>query len=1763
MGKADDELRAKVLAEMAPKPVIAPAPAPKPAVVTVPPKPSKPALVPYPEKRLAAETDPEERERMRAIRLDPANAFDRTLLGDTGGETPTRPDEYWVLRSQGMSDPEALAEVPKLRTLGTVKKAKPGDTGFGEAVDEGIAKLPDLRDPVADERLVAMREKNPEMKVAYAAGNADIRKRAQRLVQEEGLRGILGLGKDATPEQILRATEAANDTTFQHYLRYRRDQVDAKLPEGQKLKDRPEDDPLRQAVDRKALTDVAALRTVGLWGPKGIAPVERDPNSIVDAMKPTAEVLGLDENGVPVVRQESGGEHIGDLLQVPMYATMATGIPDAIARAVEGETPGAKKIERTGTLAGVPVPLDPSVLRERRTFSDVAADTDPTHQVERVVGGAARLVGKSPEDAEKIAKEAGESALGKLANTANAAFVSSTAAGLDIMFPDTLMVAGKALSLTGKTGKAIAHTAGLTSDLESEARRAEKVAETAEKHRAVAADLIKRGASEAEVKRALTLAEAEYEAEMSALKQTAKDAVEDAARVRTQAERAAEEAAKAKGVPVKDYNAPMEGALAEAAKAENLAGQHGARMALTEGLKRAMRLMEAVPGKTPALTPREVAAYAERLFDTAARTSRELAAGARESLTPTPQKGAISAMVDAVQFSPRMGGSPERESLEKAIDVVTAARRRLTGPALEKAEARLRPMLDKAIRQAAEKGIPARPAEMMAMRREAIAAVESHLVGDAGERTKRATALVDEAWRAHAKPGRIDTELLAALDKIVRTHGTEAAEVARRAAPLRSVAPDILMGKSASRFRALQANPTGLNAVRSYARRGFEAAKSIFIGGNEMAPWAKEGLSAATKAWTEGVVRRLEAVASDVGKIEDVAQAADYLSGVPQEKGAGFLTDGVDRARLFLDHAKIEYDDLIEYAKAMLAPPIWRPEPDWPRVGARIIPKLQRTFEMARQGEITVAEMIERMHETMRPYTNPGADLSLWPRITSGWIGGIAENLSAINHGFGDGVVLTEADVDAIKALSGGTFDASVARALDPAGHVERAVAARGRIGLGAEKSIGEEIENVSVPRGGVVGVKAGTKPGDAFGLYGRILDQEVYIPRMARDRIAAALARTYKPATHTGLAALSWWKLAVTRGALTSKPGYLVNNMPGDMEQVYLKFGVQTALKSAVRSEGATLAALVHTGAPGRFVGVAIPGPAGALAGAAAETGLGVLASSFVGRNKGWLSKVIHGTADVGEKAAAAVTGLLSSASFRLEVTQVMDGGERTIAIGDRVWTARELREVAIRNGVWDSFDRAELAPHVSALGKAFHMPAEGVQHLAETVGLRRRVGLYVTLIEDGMKPEEAAKATVEALFDYRGTLSEGDKHFLRQVLFPFWSWQKNMNRLVLGSVFSPMGAYRLKQVIAIDRLGQRAGKEWSQGVPSAEGDDVGLLTAFMPQETQDAYTKFRRYKDAVEKAEGAIPAEDWNALLLRSNTSIPVTVTWARNAAVPASLHLNDEDIAALHPYVAPWYTPEMARTYLRERTQFRMGHNETTDGGMGEADSFWHVVAPPSGVQASLTWYAQTCLALAALAGAATRAPVVAAAAEKAGLPHGDDLSMGNPVEQILPLTDPTRAPLIGPLVSAFEPAGRPSDKIAQAIGKSMAETPDTVAQWLVTTGAGDGLWTDATPGVKIDDRKGEVTYTVTPLMGALISSMPGFSDFNRAILATEGPKGATYTPDALRLLFGAYGLGTPTVSTTDALREGLAKKAWADAQLPEYRVDRDAQGKPLVR
>ena len=83
--------------------------------------------------------------------------------------------------------------------------------------------------------------------------------------------------------------------------------------------------------------------------------------------------------------------------------------------------------------------------------------------------------------------------------------------------------------------------------------------------------------------------------------------------------------------------------------------------------------------------------------------------------------------------------------------------------------------------------------------------------------------------------------------------------------------------------------------------------------------------------------------------------------------------------------------------------------------------------------------------------------------------------------------------------------------------------------------------------------------------------------------------------------------------------------------------------------------------------------------------------------------------------------------------------------------------------------------------------------QDIAEGWSERERFGAMLTLVEMGFEPRVAARITIKALYDYAGSMSKWDRSFIINMFLPFWAFQKNANRQLIDTVFSPWGAYRL----------------------------------------------------------------------------------------------------------------------------------------------------------------------------------------------------------------------------------------------------------------------------------------------------------------------------------------------------------------------------------
>lgn len=641
-------------------------------------------------------------------------------------------------------------------------------------------------------------------------------------------------------------------------------------------------------------------------------------------------------------------------------------------------------------------------------------------------------------------------------------------------------------------------------------------------------------------------------------------------------------------------------------------------------------------------------------------------------------------------------------------------------------------------------------------------------------------------------------------------------------------------------------------------------------------------------------------------------------------------------------------------------------------------------------------------------------------------------------------------------------------------------------------------------------------------------MDSTIYVPKLVREQMVKAIDRAYTPDKGISRSLLSWWKLSVTRGALTARPGYLLNNVTGDFEQVMIAFGLQDALKTSIRTEGASIAAIAALGTPTALARAVVEPLAGPLPAMVADEAWGLFVTSFAAKNKDAIGVALHTSGDVGEKAAQLVTRLLGKSSFRIEVGKILEGGSESIRVGDRYYTARELREAAVRYGVWDSFDKSELAPEMAHLAKEFQVPAAGVQHIAETISLRRRLGLYVTLLEGGMDPEKAARGVTKALFDYRATLSEGEKVWWREILLPFWSWQKNMNRLVIGSVASPLGAYRVKMAMSMGRVAEEAGNNqaWFTGRPAADGDDVGLLTTYMTgPKAQEDYAAFKKLRAAVEAKEGKIAPKDWNALIWQSNPMVPASLEWATQA--DPSVRLTKDQVVNLRGYLARWWTPEMAKSYLRDRAGVRMGHL-ATEGDIGRRDAFWNVYAPRSGVDGAVEWSGRIMAGLYSLA-------------------TGDGPSAR---ENFGAMVDVERAPLISDAIALTQPGSQGTRRVAQDIVGPMYNASETFS--VKRAEAKDKALTIAPPlGMFLTQTSTVDAISDHPLVNAItvkdnayyvdpwyawIADMPMFVDLNKHLLAGETLSGrGKYAPDDLRILLSSYGFQTPAVTTEDALRE----------------------------
>ena len=245
------------------------------------------------------------------------------------------------------------------------------------------------------------------------------------------------------------------------------------------------------------------------------------------------------------------------------------------------------------------------------------------------------------------------------------------------------------------------------------------------------------------------------------------------------------------------------------------------------------------------------------------------------------------------------------------------------------------------------------------------------------------------------------------------------------------------------------------------------------------------------------------------------------------------------------------------------------------------------------------------------------------------------------------------------------------------------------------------------------------------------------------------------------------------------------------------------------------------------------------------------------------------------GDKAAQLVQTMMGAGKYRIEVNPILDGREGFFLVGGRVYSYQKVRQIAVESGIFSSFDTAALetgvrstreawlervgkSPEIGSVGARTRDAVNDIMQMtadtAEAWAERERLGAMITLMEQGWSPKVAADMTVQALFDYAGSMTKYDRNVMVNLVFPFWAFQKNANRLLVDRLFSPWGAYRM----SILRKAQERGTELlSYALYESVVDPYGVDTESMDPTTRNAYMAWRQ---AFEFGYGPMEAKgDW----------------------------------------------------------------------------------------------------------------------------------------------------------------------------------------------------------------------------------------------------------------------------------------------------------------
>lgn len=267
----------------------------------------------------------------------------------------------------------------------------------------------------------------------------------------------------------------------------------------------------------------------------------------------------------------------------------------------------------------------------------------------------------------------------------------------------------------------------------------------------------------------------------------------------------------------------------------------------------------------------------------------------------------------------------------------------------------------------------------------------------------------------------------------------------------------------------------------------------------------------------------------------------------------------------------------------------------------------------------------------------------------------------------------------------------------------------------------------------------------------------------------------------------------------------------------------------------------------------------------------------------------------------------------FVASVNDTLRGANKVIRMPDgRRYTYSDLLQTAIANGVVASFETSELSENVRkavevGLARRFPgLPADAINwtdarkeewikansELFETWAERERIGVMLGLMHRGQTPEQAARLTVKALFDYPGSLADTETKGSWSGLFlslaqPYWTWTKNITHFLINALEEPAVQYRLGVIRRASEWGPEA---VSQALYTVMVDPYGFdLDRMSPEERRIYFYLRAAYEESLGKESWQMSEEErlnFAAALWATHFQASETIT---NGAL---FHLRAED-------------------------------------------------------------------------------------------------------------------------------------------------------------------------------------------------------------------------------------------------------------------------------